>query len=112
MGMFKKLFEIERSNFLSELMNAGFSSDQAEDFLSVVSQQVIDAIKKTDISVLLESDTSTMTALVIDRMNTSEIAARLKVDENKINTGLTILIGNLMAIFKPDDSNSPTRLPR
>ena len=111
MDMFKELFEIERLNFLSELMNAGFSSDQAEEFLSAVSHDIIDAVENAEISVLLEYDTSTMTALAIDRMNTSEIATRLKVDEGKFYAGLTVLMGSLMAIFKPDDKNFPRRLP-
>ena len=99
----RELISNHGSELISALTESGFSRDQAENFLPEAGQGIVDAFgDSSDLVELLGSDTSTVVASILEKIDTESVASKAGLDESMVNSGFSALIPKVLAIFKSE----------
>jgi hypothetical protein len=88
---------------VNTLSEAGFSAQQAEEFIPEVGQSVQDAFSGGDlISLLGGSDTDSIVNTLLEKVDIETIANKLGLDESMVSSGVETLIPKVMELINQD----------
>ncbi len=99
----RDLISNHSAELISTLTESGFSRDQAENFLPEAGQGIVDAFgDSSQLIELLGSDTNTVVASILEKIDIGGVASKAGLDESMVNTGFSALIPKVFAIFKDE----------
>ena len=102
MDILNDLLTKHSSELIDSLSKSGFSVEQAQEFLPEAEQGVKDALSTGDIVSMLGSDTDSIVATLLEKVDTTAIAERVNMDEAMVNHGLRVVIPKVLEIFKAE----------
>ena len=104
MDFIKELISSQGSGLVSELSSAGFSMEQAQDFIPEAGNSVLDALKGMDASSLLDADSATQTESLLGNIDVAGLAEKFGLDSSLAQGGLEKLIPVVMGFLKENES--------
>lgn len=100
MEILKEFFANHSSELMQSLSDAGFSDEQAQEFLPEIGQGVQEAFSGRDLlSLLGGSDVGSIVNTLLERVDVAAIATKLGLDEAMVTDGIETLIPNVMELI-------------
>ncbi|MEN8129568.1 MAG: hypothetical protein ABFS45_05105 [Pseudomonadota bacterium] len=107
MDIFKDLLMNNRSELVDTLSEAGFSAEQAQEFIPEAAQgvqQVLSGGGGDLLSLLGGGDSEGIVSALLEKVDIAGIASRLGLDESMVNTGLETLLPRALEIMNEQGS--------
>lgn len=101
--LFNDLISNHHADLIDTLVNSGFSPDQANQFLPVAGQGIVDAFGDAQELVgLVGADTETVVSSVQAKIDTASIASKAGLDESMVNSGYAVLVPKVLELAKAE----------
>jgi hypothetical protein len=100
MEILKNLISEHGPSLISTLIESGFSTDQAKQFLPEAAHVMSDAISSGGISKLLSGgDESSIASTIMSKIDIESIASKVGIDSSLASNGLNALIPKVLALI-------------
>jgi len=100
MNLIYNLMDKQGSRLIEQLTGAGLNTGQADGFLPDALKSVMGGLEQVDVQALLETDTSTQTHSLMDKIDIPSLADNLGGDSGLASNGLQAIIPLVLEFLK------------
>jgi hypothetical protein len=100
MNLIYNLMDKQGSRLIEQLTGAGLNTEQADGFLPDALKSVMGGLEQVDVQALLETDTSTQTNSLMDKIDIPSLADNLGGDSGLASNGLQAIIPLVLGFLK------------
>jgi len=103
MDLVQQYLDADAGNAISELTNAGFSSEQAKRFIPEAISSFIDALQSSDLTRLLNADGREQLSKLLISVDVTGLAERLDIGSDMACAGLSAIMPRFLRFVKDND---------